>query len=435
MIGDKFKMAVIGKTIRPMCFYKKGEKTNLILPCIYFSQKSAWMDTRVFNEWFRCFIAFLIEKYPPGKHYLNVDNFSGHVPDHDNDTVKIQYLPPNTTSVDQVCDQGIIRSLQVFYKYDLLNTLADYEQVGLPGLFKPPKLRDDPGRGRRGIKDGRMPNVMDAMELLTRAWEKVSDVSIIKCWKKTNLYSPYHIKVVDAILAKRGRPDYDPTLESKLPLSTTLDLKVKLETLTIPKYADVALKRSLQELRDVSCQVDQVTFCDLFHRFLNIHEDFREDTLCEDIISEVNSDFKEKEEEEEMMLEEETGKKSAIPTKDAVLRQENALTAMSEAFGTDHALVKKVQNELMKTHTLRRQHQTDIRQFVGNNNVVIQPSTFNIFVTPTKDIDEDESNMSDDSDDLYDDCFVEYNSEDKEDDVDMQEEMETNFSQLNLYDK
>ena len=60
---------------------------------------------------------------------------------------------------------------------------------------------------------------------------------------------------------------------------------------------------------------------------------------------------------------------------------------------------------------------------------------FNIFVTPTKDIDEDESNMSDDSDDLYDDCFVEYNSEDKEDDVDMQEEMETNFSQLNLYDK
>ena len=43
--------------------------------------------------------------------------------------------------------------------------------------------------------------------------------------------------------------------------------------------------------------------------------------------------------------------------------------------------------------------------------------------------------MSDDSDDLYDDCFVEYNSEDKEDDVDMQEEMETNFSQLNLYDK
>ena len=79
-----------------------------------------------------------------GKSFLNVDNFSGHVPDHKNDTVKIQYLPPNSTSKDQVCDQGVIRSLQVYYKYSLLNILADYEQGSLPGLFKAPKLRPDP---------------------------------------------------------------------------------------------------------------------------------------------------------------------------------------------------------------------------------------------------------------------------------------------------
>ena len=412
-IGEKFQMAIIGKAKRPMCFYKAGSKTNIDLPCLYFGQQCAWMDTCVFNSWlFNHFIPFLKANYPPGKkHFLNVDNFSGHVPNHNNETVKIQYLPPNSTSTDQVCDQGVIRSLQVYYKYALLNILADFEQVSLPGLFKAPKLRPDPGRGRRGIKDGRMPHVLDAMELMTKAWDKVSDISIIKCWKKTNLFSPYHLQIVDAILAKRGRPD-DPTLESKLPLSTVLDMKAKLQTLTIPKYADFALKKSLQELRDVSSMVDENIFCDLFHRYLKIQEDFREDTLCDEIISEVNVDIKD--EEEMRIIEDEKAEEKAKAAIKKKIAQEHALIAIKEAFGSSHELTKKVQNEVIKSRSLCRTVQTDIRTFINNtNSVVIKPSTFNV------DAGEAESNMSDAA-----------AADDDDDDVAMQD----SFSHMNLDD-
>ena len=57
------------------------------------------------------------------------------------------FLPPKTTSRKQPFDMGIGYSFKQLYKYGLLNSMAKFEQVGVDGLFSPPKLRDDPRHG------------------------------------------------------------------------------------------------------------------------------------------------------------------------------------------------------------------------------------------------------------------------------------------------
>lgn len=52
---------------------------------------------------------------------LFVDNCSGHTPISSMKVTEIEYLPPNTTSVLQPMDQGIIKNLKVLYRSRLLH--------------------------------------------------------------------------------------------------------------------------------------------------------------------------------------------------------------------------------------------------------------------------------------------------------------------------
>ena len=97
------------------------------------------------------------------------------------------FLPPKTTSRKQPFDMGVGYSLKQLYKYGLLNAMANFEQVGVDGLFAPAKLRDDPGQGRRGLEDGHPPNVLDALKLITTSWDNITKKAIIKCWLKADI--------------------------------------------------------------------------------------------------------------------------------------------------------------------------------------------------------------------------------------------------------
>ena len=78
--------------------------------------------------------------------------------------IKLVFLPPNTTAKTQPMDPGVIRCLKAHYR----NSLA--------------KLRLLAFEEKRDF----IVNVLEAMRLLRRAWNSVSEVTIQNCFKKAN---------------------------------------------------------------------------------------------------------------------------------------------------------------------------------------------------------------------------------------------------------
>ncbi|XP_035226997.1 tigger transposable element-derived protein 1-like [Stegodyphus dumicola] len=80
----------------------------------------AWITKALTLEWFlHCFIPqvklYLAEKGLPFKVLLLMDCAEGHATDLQYDGVQIEILTPNTTSLTQPMDQGVIRAFKALY--------------------------------------------------------------------------------------------------------------------------------------------------------------------------------------------------------------------------------------------------------------------------------------------------------------------------------
>ena len=163
--GEKLPLFVIGKYAKPRCF--SGVKS---LPCRYRSQKKSWMDGDLFTEW----VKELDRKYAAQdrKIALIVDNCPAHpkvdVNSQSLNAIELIFLPPNTTSKTQPMDQGVIRSLKAFYHHSIIK------------------------RYITSIDGGRSPanvNMLEAITLLTVAWECVSPITLVNCFRKAGMSS------------------------------------------------------------------------------------------------------------------------------------------------------------------------------------------------------------------------------------------------------
>ena len=121
--GDKkLKPLWIHTSENPRCFRKKIKKDKSDLPVFWSSNRKAWMTAEKFEFWFRNnFIpevkCFCRRKRIEFKILLLLDNCPGH-PDlnHIDPNVQVVFLPPNTTSIIQPMDQGVIATLKAFYR-------------------------------------------------------------------------------------------------------------------------------------------------------------------------------------------------------------------------------------------------------------------------------------------------------------------------------
>ena len=96
-----------------------------------------------------------------------VDKFSGHFVDSSKfQNVELLFLPPNTTSVLQPFDQGIIRSFKSKYKSRVLNDYYFNFEQNIP--FKPIDIRT-------------------AICHASDAWNEVTTSTIQNCWIKSTL--------------------------------------------------------------------------------------------------------------------------------------------------------------------------------------------------------------------------------------------------------
>ena len=89
------------------------------------ANKKGWVTGNIFQEWFAtCFVpevkSYLEKKKQSFKALLI--NASGHsLIEHPN--VNIIFLPPNTTSIIQLMDQGIIATFKMYYLKKLFSAL------------------------------------------------------------------------------------------------------------------------------------------------------------------------------------------------------------------------------------------------------------------------------------------------------------------------
>jgi hypothetical protein len=107
MNDEKRDLLVIGKNKNPRCF--KGVRS---LPVVYYSNANAWMNSVTFNDWLvkwdlelKRKTVLIVDKRTTNNSLLKY--------------MKVIFLPANTTSLTQPCDQGIIRDFKAHYRREI----------------------------------------------------------------------------------------------------------------------------------------------------------------------------------------------------------------------------------------------------------------------------------------------------------------------------
>lgn len=145
------------------------------LPVYYHANRKAWITEAIFETWFANSFVPEVEKYCREKDItfkilLILDSAPGH-PAHLNDVhpnVKVMFLPPNTTSLIQPMDQGVIVNFKAYYvRTTFAQALAaiDNQNITLHDFWQ-------------------SYNIYQAILNISKAWEEVSEVCLNRVWKK-----------------------------------------------------------------------------------------------------------------------------------------------------------------------------------------------------------------------------------------------------------
>ena len=154
----RLKLVVVGKSRAPRAIKDILDD----LPVIYYNSAKAWFTCVIFLEWFHSHFVPAVIKYQTQvlrikpedvKAILLLDNAPAH-PDAQSlvskcGRIRVLYLPPNTTSVIQPMDQGVISALKRRYIKKYLDEVL---------AVTPPPEGEDNTRGQQtidNIKDSR----------------------------------------------------------------------------------------------------------------------------------------------------------------------------------------------------------------------------------------------------------------------------------------
>lgn len=202
--GSDRRVSVIGKSKRPTDapFWR----TNRV---DYYNNSTAWCDREIFVKILRKLNSSLSEEI-----VLILDNFTGHVLDDWDPFTKIIpiYLAPNTTSLTQPLDAGIIGITKAMYKIKLMDFIVDRPD-GEP--FSPNEV-----------------TLKKSVSWLAAAFRNVDPLSIKKCFARC-----FPIQEIQSLL---------PQTVETLP-QTELNLPNRESQMPVPLEELEAASRDLEE--------------------------------------------------------------------------------------------------------------------------------------------------------------------------------------------
>jgi hypothetical protein len=163
--SEKQELFFIGHAAKPRAFNKK---TGQQLGFYYRHNKKAWMTSLLFQEWLLQFDAHM--KRQQRNVLLILDNAPTHmVKNLTLVSVKVLFLPPNTTSRIQPMDAGIIAAFKKRYRSFHLANAIDRDAAGEKDLYKV--------------------DILKAMRWCRSAWNALAPSTIENCWRHTGLMS------------------------------------------------------------------------------------------------------------------------------------------------------------------------------------------------------------------------------------------------------
>ena len=159
------KLLVIGKAKKPRAF--KNWDSNIV---IWRKSTNAWITSEIFREWFYDYFVPTVTKYLKGKKlpvkaHLYIDNCPAHPDSLSKGGIVCKFLPPNTTSLIQPMDQGILRQMKSGYKKKLMSQLVGDDDQNIVQAWKEYNIRD-------------------ALINLVEAWDNIKPENHQKAWLK-----------------------------------------------------------------------------------------------------------------------------------------------------------------------------------------------------------------------------------------------------------
>ncbi|XP_067134805.1 tigger transposable element-derived protein 1-like [Centruroides vittatus] len=177
--GDcKLKPLLVYRSENPKAF-KNISKAGL--PVIWKSNCKAWVTASLFEDWFGYHFISEVERYCQSKQIsfkvmLIIDNAPGHLSatlTNFDPHVKVVFLPPNTTSLLQPMDQGVIKTFKAYYTRHahLHEAMRQNNELSVKDFWK-------------------QFNVLDAVRIIGQSWNEVSQKTLNGVWKKLCLFFP-----------------------------------------------------------------------------------------------------------------------------------------------------------------------------------------------------------------------------------------------------
>ena len=166
--------------LKPLLVYRANNPRALKncdkeqLPVVWRSNKKAWVTKTEFLDWFQNIFIPFVERYNKNQNLDNkalliLDNAPGHIRIIDDlcEHVKIMFLPPNTTSVVQPMDQGIIATFKAYYLRQTMRHLVDALSINNEDVTMYWKKY----------------NIKDAITNIDHAWNEVTTTTMNRAWK------------------------------------------------------------------------------------------------------------------------------------------------------------------------------------------------------------------------------------------------------------
>lgn len=148
------------------------------LPVIWEFNKKSWITREIFQNWFTTYFCPSVKRYCEikkiePKALLLMDNAPSHPPNlADLNTcipVEVVFLPPNTTSLIQPMDQGVISNFKAYYLRRTFQQLND---------------KTDGENKESIVQFWKKFNIMDAIGNIDIAWQEVTEKCMNGVWKK-----------------------------------------------------------------------------------------------------------------------------------------------------------------------------------------------------------------------------------------------------------
>ena len=159
---DKLPLLTIGKYGKPRCFPRDQSK----LPVTYKFSSNSWMTGQIYTNWLQNWDRSL--RIAGHKVLLLDDNCTAHRGIDDLTNIEVVFLPPNTTSLIQPMDQGIIKCLKGYYRVKLHERMITELDLDI---------------SRKATDVIKTVTLLDAVNLISEAWLEVKPETIANCFR------------------------------------------------------------------------------------------------------------------------------------------------------------------------------------------------------------------------------------------------------------